>query len=112
VAGPVWGISPAQSAVTLANPRGSFLDGAHVLTNVNNTIQGAGQIGDSTFGFPTLVNQAGGTINANVSGNQGTDGTFPHCVRRNGYSSEIASRTKMPDIGSQKQKGRAPVPGL
>jgi hypothetical protein len=35
---------------------------------VDNTIQGAGQIGDSTNGFPTLINQAGGTINANVSG--------------------------------------------
>jgi hypothetical protein len=47
---------------------GAFLDGTHVLTNVNNTIQGAGQIGDSTFGFPTLVNGAAGTINANISG--------------------------------------------
>jgi len=35
------------------------------LTNVNNTIQGSGIIGDNGL---TLVNQAGGTINANVSG--------------------------------------------
>ena len=47
---------------------GGFLDGTHVLTNVDNTIQGAGVIGDSTGGFPTLINQAGGTINANLSG--------------------------------------------
>ena len=59
--------------VTLANSGGggtSFIDGTHVLTNVDNTIQGAGQIGDGTFGFPTLINQAAGTINANVSGQE------------------------------------------
>ena len=57
--------------VTLANSGGggtSFIDGTHVLTNVDNTIQGAGVIGDGTFGFPTLINQAAGTINANVAG--------------------------------------------
>ncbi len=46
---------------------GGAIDGTHVLTNVDNTIQGRGAIGDSFGGFPTLVNQAGGTINANVS---------------------------------------------
>src|SRR5208282_4869947 len=35
------------------------------LTNVNNVIQGVGQIGNN--GLP-LTNQAGGTINANISG--------------------------------------------
>jgi hypothetical protein len=59
--------------VTLANVGGggtSFLDGTHVLTNVDNTIQGAGTIGDSTFGFPLLINEAAGTINANTSGQE------------------------------------------
>jgi hypothetical protein len=60
--------------VTLVTPFNSpataFIDGTHVLTNVDNTIQGAGQIGSTAFGFPTLVNGAAGTINANVSGQQ------------------------------------------
>jgi hypothetical protein len=34
---------------------GSFIDGSHVLTKVNNTIQGAGQIGSNAAGFSTLV---------------------------------------------------------
>ncbi len=46
---------------------GGAIDGTHVLTNVDNTIQGRGAIGDSLGGFPTLINEAGGTINANLS---------------------------------------------
>ncbi len=39
--------------------------GGSTLTNVNNLIQGQGQIGNNGL---ALVNQAGGTINANVGG--------------------------------------------
>jgi hypothetical protein len=44
--------------MTLANRGGGggfFIGGSHVLTNVNNTIQGAGQIGSNAAGFSTLV---------------------------------------------------------
>ena len=42
--------------------------GGLTLTNVNNTIQGDGIIGNNGL---TLVNQAGGTINANSMGTAG-----------------------------------------
>ena len=41
--------------------------GTDVLNNVNNTISGAGQVG---VGLLTIDNEAGGTINADFSGNQ------------------------------------------
>jgi PEP-CTERM motif-containing protein len=64
--------------VTLANTGGgtAFLDSALAsvngltLTNVDNTIQGAGIITGTTGGLGALhlVNQAAGTVNANISG--------------------------------------------
>ncbi len=62
------GNTTLQGGGTVTLGGGAAIDGTQVLTNVDNTIQGAGVIGDSFGGFPTLVNQAGGTINANVSG--------------------------------------------
>jgi fibronectin-binding autotransporter adhesin len=58
-------------SLTLATSSGggnTFIEqasGGLTLTNVNNTIQGAGIIGNNNL---TLVNQAGGTINANSMG--------------------------------------------
>jgi hypothetical protein len=58
-------------AMTLNSGNSGGLDfvyqatGGLTLTNVNNTIQGYGVIGDNGL---ALVNQAGGTINANASG--------------------------------------------
>ncbi len=54
-----------NSGATLSNNLGTF-GGTGTYLN-SGAIQGAGQIGDSTLGFPTLINQAGGTISANVS---------------------------------------------
>jgi hypothetical protein len=52
-------------ALTLSDAPGNFVIGATaatVLTNVDNVISGAGQLGDGRL---TLVNEEGGTINAN-----------------------------------------------
>jgi fibronectin-binding autotransporter adhesin len=43
-----------------------YSSGANTLTNFNNTIQGEGVLGDGTA--MTIINQAGGTINANSTG--------------------------------------------
>ena len=53
--------------VTLTNGN-AFVrqDGAGTLTNVNNAIVGAGQIGNNGL---TFINQTGGVVNANNSGN-------------------------------------------
>jgi hypothetical protein len=52
----------------LGNPVGNIIDGASgggSLTNVNNTISGAGQIGLGDGLLTALVNEENGTINAN-----------------------------------------------
>jgi len=49
--------------VTLAGPNAIQSSPSYTLTNVDNTIQGAG-----SFTVKNFVNQSGGTINANVSG--------------------------------------------
>lgn len=50
---------------TLAGGGNASIAGVRTLTNVDNTIQGAGNIG---FGGLSVINGAGGTILANVSG--------------------------------------------
>ena len=57
-----------EGTITLAGPNTNFsrITGAGdgVLTNVGNTIQGAGQVGN---GLVQITNEAGGTIDANAS---------------------------------------------
>jgi hypothetical protein len=56
-------------AVTLTDQSTNFIEGAaaaDVLTNVDNTISGAGQLGNTSL---TLVNQSGGTINGSATTN-------------------------------------------
>jgi hypothetical protein len=70
-----------KGTVTLNDHSNDFVFGAaatDVLTNVNDTISGGGQLGDGQL---TLVNQAGGTINATGKSNAlildtGSSGSF------------------------------------
>ena len=62
--------STAAATVTLSDSSKNFIvsDGVNgLLTNVDNTISGAGTIGDTADTLFTLINEQGGTIDATGS---------------------------------------------
>jgi YVTN family beta-propeller protein len=76
--------------------------GGQTLTNVNNTIQGAGYIGVNGL---TVVNQAGGTINANAASTVGPLVVNPSSLTNQGLLEATAGGTLQIETGCNNAGG-------